>query len=424
MALPGRGLLAVRRCARGGVDPRSGRRDPRGPADHAARRREDRRAAPAHRREDRRRRLPRRGHGDPAVQEPVPVEDRGGLPVPAADRRRGQRDADHVRRPRDRGGDPGAPRGDADLRGGALAGPDRRAARAGAAQPVHPVGRQPGAGRDDRRHAALRPAARLRRRRLRGRVPDGRRAALRPGGGARQGRPGRGAACGAARRGAQLARHQPGGRARRRRAARRHRVELAPDLGRARRRIGQPGPRRDRARRRDPEQGLRAALPGRRRGAGVRRPRLPRRPRPGRQLRAGRAAARRCGAGADRPARDRVRARHLVVDARRAARQGPGRDPRGARPAAARRHVPDRPVRRPRQRAGPGADREPAAQPRADARLARRARRRRHDRDDRRDRGRARGAPRSPAAADRRVPHRRLRRQRGRRDPADRRARR
>ncbi len=86
---------------------------------------------------------------------------------------------------------------------------------------------------------------------------------------------------------------------------------------------------------------------------------------------------------------------------------GPARPPR-------RRHLPDRPVRGPREPARAGADLEQAAQRRPRARLAHRARRGR-PRGDPGPRRRARRAARSGAAAARRARDRRERRRRKRR---------
>ena len=67
-----------------------------------------------------------------------------------------------------------------DLRGRAPRRPGRGAARPGAAEHLHPVDRQPDAGRASRDSTRVRRAAAVPRRDLRVRLPDGRRTALRP----------------------------------------------------------------------------------------------------------------------------------------------------------------------------------------------------------------------------------------------------
>ena len=95
---------------------------------------------------------------EPDVRQPLRQEDRGRLPVPAADRRRRRRHGDGHRQAHDPRRHRAPRRGEAQVRGGARRRPRRGAADAGAPQPVHAGRRQPRARRERHRAAALRPA--------------------------------------------------------------------------------------------------------------------------------------------------------------------------------------------------------------------------------------------------------------------------
>ncbi|MCZ7599153.1 MAG: PQQ-binding-like beta-propeller repeat protein [Gammaproteobacteria bacterium] len=169
--------------ARGGSTPpgRRGRAPERGhaaPRRCAAQRRGRRLPAREHARDGERERLRRARLRRADVPQSLRAPRRGRLPLPAAGRRGRGRHADARRRARRARGDH-APRGGARrLRGRARARRAHEPARAGAPEPLPPVGGEHPARRRDPGDAQLHAGAALRGGQLSLRLPDGRRPAL------------------------------------------------------------------------------------------------------------------------------------------------------------------------------------------------------------------------------------------------------
>ena len=141
-------------------------------------------APEAHRRRRLRRRLYRVGPRHPAVPQPLRQKNRGGLPVPAAPGRGGERvrhDRRAAGRPAPHPGDRAREgRGRGAVRPGPGTGAQRVAADPGAAQHLRAESRQHRAGPADRYRHHLLQYPRLRRRLVHLRLPDGRGAAFQP----------------------------------------------------------------------------------------------------------------------------------------------------------------------------------------------------------------------------------------------------